>query len=424
MSTLDLVCLGYNPWSRMWKRNQQIIWGLANEAWIGKVLFLNPAVWASSLVVDSRRSFDLLGRSRLRAIVPRRISRKITVATPLHLPLEGRLPALARAQSQRTDKMIWRSVTEPFVLVVNRPDDPAVAPIPALMERAALRVFDWSDDFATFASTERDRSATRSACEHYMRSSDVVIAVNDRLGARARAFCDSVHVVRNGTDAASFARVITGEVKAASAMRSLPRPIIGYMGYRVADRLDLALIDFLASSRPDWSFVFVGPKVGEEPLKEILKTKPNVRVVGPVEYTKLPSYIGAFDVCILPNKVNTHTAGNDPIKLYDYLAAGKPVVSTGTAGVEIFDGLVSIADTAPQFLQAIERALSTNSPEEQTRRHRAAEVHSWQAKSRTVADIMLSALAAKAVPDSSRPGEASSRGAPRGDSRLIAPHAW
>jgi len=70
-------------------------------------------------------------------------------------------------------------------------------------------------------------------------------------------------------------------------MRGHARPVIGYMGYRVKDRLDLALIDFLAASRPDWSFVFVGPKVGEEPLEELLETRPNIRVVGPVDYTKL-----------------------------------------------------------------------------------------------------------------------------------------
>lgn len=378
----------------MWKRNQQLMWGLANEAWIGNVLFLNPAVWGSNLLVDPRRSFDLLGRSRLRAIVPRRVSPKVTVSTPLHLPLEGRLTSLARAQSKRVEKMIWRRVSEPFVLVVNRPDDPTLAPVPALMERAALRVFDWSDDFESFASTESDRSATRSACEHYLRSSDVVIAVNDRLGAKARTFCDSVHVVRNGTDAASFGRVLTGEVDPARSLHRLPRPIIGYMGYRVGDRLDVALIDFLARSRPEWTFVFVGPKVGKEPLEELLKTRPNVRVVGAVEYTKLPSVIAAFDVCILPNKVNTHTAGNDPIKLYDYLAAGKPVVSTATAGVELFDGIVEIADSAPSFLQAIERALAPTSPDEKMRRHRAAEAHSWQVKTQTVAQIMVSALVA------------------------------
>ena len=397
MSTVDLVCLGYNPWSRMWKRNQQLVWGLAQQPWIGKVLFLNPAVWGSSLVLDPRRSFDLLGRSRLRAIVPRRVSSKITVLTPLHVPLEGRLPALARAHKAHIEKTIAREITKPFVLLMNRPDDPALAPIPGLMDRAQLRLFDWSDDFESFAATESDRASTRVACEHYLRSADMVFTVNDALGARARAYCESVHVLRNGTDAQSFGRAMTREVRPARALRRLAHPVIGYVGYRVRDRLDLELIDFLAQSRPLWSFVFVGPKVGPEPLQAILDRRPNVTVVGPVDYLKLPSFVTAFDVCILPNRVNTHTAGNDPIKLYDYLAAGRPVVSTATAGVELFDSLVTIAESAPLFLEGIERAIATDSPEQRTRRHQAAYAHSWQERTRTVAEIVSDALVARGM---------------------------
>src|SRR6267142_1290958 len=95
MAPLDLICLGYNPWSRMWKRNQQIVWGLSQEGWIGKVLFLNPEVWAARL---------------RQGVVNRRIS-------------------------------------EPFILLVNRPADPDDPIVADLWRRAALRVFDWSDDF-------------------------------------------------------------------------------------------------------------------------------------------------------------------------------------------------------------------------------------------------------------------------------------
>lgn len=397
MQHVDLICLAYNPWSRMWKRNQQIVWGLSQEPWIRKVLFINPGAWCSRLLLNPLRSLDLVERSGWSAVVPRTVSSKITVCTPLHLPLAGRVGWLGRAQRRLTESIIWRRASEPFILLVNRPEEPGAPLMVELSNRAVLRVFDWSDDFETFAESEDQRSAIRGVCEHHLRSSDVTLAVNDRLGERARAVSASAHVVRNGTDVRNFGRVLSGNVKLPRSLRGLPRPIIGYIGYRVRERLDLDLIDFLAKARPGWSFVFVGPKVGEEPLKAILRRRLNVRVVGPVDYFDLPSFVAAFDACVLPNRINAHTAGNDPIKVYDYLGAGKPVVSTAVAGVEPFGGLVEIAESGAPFLDSIERVIATDSPDGRGRRQRAARVHSWEQRTRAVANILCDALAAKGL---------------------------
>jgi glycosyltransferase involved in cell wall biosynthesis len=397
VSTVDLICLGYNPWSRMWKRNQQIVRGLADLPWIGNVLFLNPPFWASNLVFDPDRAFALPGRSALRAVLPRRSGRKISIFTPLRFPLGGRFTAIRAAEDLILRRVIRRTTSRPYVLLVNRPDDPTDPLTHELFDNAAVRIFDWSDDFETFASTEADRLATRQACEWYISYSDVVLAVNEALGRRARVNAPSAHVLRNGTDARAFGRVVDGSVRPARLRGKHAERVVGYVGYRVRDRLDLELIDYLAASRPTWQFVFVGPTVGEEPLKEILASRSNVRVIPPVSYTDLPAVMAAFDACILPNRVNTHTSGNDPIKLYDYLAAGKPVVSTSTAGAEMFRELISVADTAEGFLHALENAMSSDSPAERRKRHSAAREHSWDARSQRVAEILSEALEQRAA---------------------------
>jgi glycosyltransferase involved in cell wall biosynthesis len=398
-STIDLVCLGYNPWSRMWKRNQQIVWGLSQEPWIGRVVFVNPDVWAAGLLLSPRRALNLVGRSNWKAVVPRAVAPKITVCTPLHLPLAGRLAWLRRTETRLTRGIIDRRIAGPVVLLVNRPADPNTPLVSDLWRRAVLRVFDWSDDFESFSHDDAERAATRAVCEHYVRACDVTFAVNDRLGARARAAgSPSAHVITNGTDVRNFQRALPGGVEIARPLRGLRRPVVGYIGYRVRDRLDLDLIDFLARARPDWSFVFVGPAVGDEPLAEILAVRPNVRVIPAVDYFALPAYLAAFDACVLPNRVNIHTAGNDPIKIYDYLAAGKPIVSTAVSGADRFGELVQIAASGAPFLQALDRALATDSPELRERRHQAAQAHSWEARTRVAAGVIREALAARGVP--------------------------
>ena len=388
MTMFDLVCLGYNPWSAMWKRNQQMVAALSRTQWIRDVLFVNPDVWTSSLL--SMRLGDRNMRARWRAIIPRSVDARIRVYTPLRLPLGGRLTAI-RQLELAAQQWVLNGVKRPFVLLVNRPVSPNEPLVASLLEQAALKVFDWSDDFETFASTDSDRAATREACEYYLRASDVTVAVNDHLGDKARRSSRNVHVIRNGTDVDRFgAALATRELP--KALRHLPRPIIGYSGYRVRDRLDLELIDHLVSSRPDWSFVFIGPHVGDEPLREIVRARRNVLALAPVDYTRLASYIANFDVCILPNRINAHTAGNDPIKLYDYLAAGKPIVSTRTSGADRLDGMVTIAEPGQPFLEAIEDELEKDSPATKAQRIQIAGNHSWGVRARQFAEVLHKAL--------------------------------
>jgi glycosyltransferase involved in cell wall biosynthesis len=261
-----------------------------------------------------------------------------------------------------------------------------------LMSRAALRVFDWSDDFAAFDTDEPERLRTENRCEQVLRASDVVLAVNHELGRRARAYNANVHVVRNGTDPSIIGQALDDRYPRAKALVSAKPPVVGYVGYRVADRLDVELIEYLAANRPDWTFAFVGPRVGDEPLADVMRRHANVRVFDAVEYRGLPAYFAAFDACILPNRLNEHTRGNDPIKIYDYLASGRPVVTTRTAGSEQFAGAIETAASHPEFLAALDRVLAGDSPAARQRRLAVARENSWQARVDVVSKILRDAI--------------------------------
>ena len=107
-------------------------------------------------------------------------------------------------------------------------------------------------------------------------------------------------------------------------------------------RIDSQLLDFLIEKRPNWKFVFVGPAHSAISLNDMA----TVRVfafLGPVKYEKLPSYIRYFNVAFVPFKTNEHTKGNDLLKLHDFLAMGKPIVSSGIGGANDLERVVMVA---------------------------------------------------------------------------------
>jgi glycosyltransferase involved in cell wall biosynthesis len=121
----------------------------------------------------------------------------------------------------------------------------------------------------------------------------------------------------------------------------------------------LQLLRALAEAHPEWSIVLIG-KVGEgdpstslEPLRGLA----NVHLLGPKAYETLPAYLKGFDTAILPNAINAYTRGMFPMKFFEYLAAGCPVVSTALPALRGYAGVASLADTHAEFIAAVERSL-------------------------------------------------------------------
>ncbi len=395
---VDLVCFGYNPWSRMWKRNQQMVAALARTPWIRRVLFVNPEARVEHLVKHPLRELRSPARERWRGLLPRTVDAKIRVFTPCRLPYASRLALLEVLTHRLLCRLAREHAERGFLLLVNGPTDPDAASLRYLFERAVLRIFDWSDDFEEFAVDAAERAWIRRACEYYLRRCDLVFTVNDRLGERARRLNRHVETIPNATSFPNFSRASTPDLAVAGPMRRLRRPIVGYVGWLTEQRLDQEILEHLTASRPEWSFVFIGPKASPRPLDERIARRPNVHLLRPVAYHALPGYLKAFDVCIIPNRINAFTDGNDPIKVYDYLATGKPIVSTRTSGVDRFAGLIRIADDGPAFLAAVEETLERDTAGMRQARLEAAREHSWEARMAVVTRLILERAATTAPP--------------------------
>jgi UDP-galactopyranose mutase len=185
---------------------------------------------------------------------------------------------------------------------------------------------------------------------------DVVFTGGHRLYEAKRGSHPEVHPFPSAVDVGHFqtARRATGDPADQAKLR---RPRIGYYGV-IDERLDLPLIEAIARRRPDWSIVLVGPVVKIDPAD--IPDLPNVHALGPKPYAELPAYLGGWDVAIMPFARNEATEYISPTKTPEYLAGGRPVVSTSIADVvrpygEL--GLARIADEPDDFIAAIEAAL-------------------------------------------------------------------
>jgi glycosyltransferase involved in cell wall biosynthesis len=197
----------------------------------------------------------------------------------------------------------------------------------------------------------------------------------------------------NATDPAKLGdAAIDGPV--APRLADLPRPIIGYVG-QVADKMDYGLIGQLARARPNWSFVFVGP-VWSSKQEQVaaLQALGNVHFFGKCPFDQLVHYLRGFDVCTLPHAISPLTRSMDPIKLYDYLASGKPIVSTAVAGVERFSDVVYVGHTLEEFLACLGMALQEDSNVRE-RRLRYAQENTWQQRGAAVWSIIQEHLLAR-----------------------------
>jgi teichuronic acid biosynthesis glycosyltransferase TuaH len=160
-------------------------------------------------------------------------------------------------------------------------------------------------------------------------------------------------------------------------LKSIQKPVIGYVGALQSIRLDINLLISIASARLDWYIVLVGPE-DENFRSSKLHQLPNVIFTGLRPVDKLPAYINSFDVCINPQLVNEVTIGNYPRKIDEYLAMGKPVVATKTRAMDIFKDYVYLAEDDKDYINFIEKALNETDSEMPDKRKEFAGQHTWE----------------------------------------------
>lgn len=219
--------------------------------------------------------------------------------------------------------------------------------------RASLIVYDCMDELSAFRMAP-PQLVQREA--DLMRRADVVFTGGQSLYESKRRLHANIHAFPSSVDIRHFEKACTAQSEPADQAH-IPRPRLGFCGV-VDERFDAGLICSLSVARPDWQFVIVGPTAKIDPAS--LPQAPNIHYLGQKAYDELPRYLGGWDVALMPFALNEATRFISPTKTPEYLAAGRPVVSTAIADVvhRYGDtGVVRIARSAREFERQIEAAL-------------------------------------------------------------------
>jgi glycosyltransferase involved in cell wall biosynthesis len=229
------------------------------------------------------------------------------------------------------------------------------------------------DDHASFSGY--DAQQVRRDEEDLCRRADLVVTTSMALQEAKAPLNPNTILVTHGVDYEHFSKALRDDLPIPEDMKDIPHPILGFFGL-IRDWVDLDLLAEVCRRRPDWHVVLIGDStVDLAPYRGL----PNMHFLGRRKYEELPAYCKAFDVGLIPFKVNRLTEAVNPIKLREYLAAGLPVVSTPMPEVKLYSHLIEVADTAEGFVRAVEAALATG-PDARTVRTAAMAVETWPMK--------------------------------------------
>jgi hypothetical protein len=208
-----------------------------------------------------------------------------------------------------------------------------------------------------------------------------VLATARRLADRLSLFNPNVHLLPNAAEPGAF----SCSAPEPDDLRGVPRPIAGYVG-SIAPWLDMALLEKAARLLPRVSFVLVGPiLLGAEVSR--LRAQPNVHLLGARPHSVVPSYVQAFDVCLIPFLLNEITLSVNPIKFWEYLSAGKHVVATPLPELEPFSSVADLTADAALFVQAIEHRAS-NPDTGRAERLQVASQNTWRHRVETLLRVI------------------------------------
>jgi hypothetical protein len=251
----------------------------------------------------------------------------------------------------------------------------------------SMIVYDCLDRHEAFSWAQGPELDTET---RLLRKADVVVASSRDLVDRLAGMGVDAALLRNAADVA-FLGTAREQGEVLPAIREVAKPRIGFVGY-IADWVDLDLLDYVARERPQWGIVLAGKR--NVPDHSVFH-RPNVRFIGPIPYLELPLLLRGLDVCLVPFKKNALTKAADTIKIFEYLSAGRRVVSTDFEQAKEFSQFVSVAATQEEFLREIELLLGRGPPTAPPELGSMLQEFDWDARTRVLERLMEESLALK-----------------------------
>lgn len=245
---------------------------------------------------------------------------------------------------------------------------------------AKIKIFDTVDNLMFHNQLKRFRKKIKRAYEWVNRNADLVVISS--VSQRKMFSPDTNLFLSPSAVDPIFQKCENRFIP--EDIRNIKKPLVGYVGV-LQDRIDIDLMGEVIKLLPNHSFVFVGRVLTPAYFKTIMNY-PNVHFLGHRKSADIPDYMKNFDVCIIPHKINELTNSMNPLKIYEYLACGRPIVSTPVAGIEDFEKYIYLAKDSKAFSGAIVKSIFDNNGTLEKERRDIVHPHSWDNRAK---DLML-----------------------------------
>jgi glycosyltransferase involved in cell wall biosynthesis len=353
----DIVMISTADWDEeLWTNKQQIAWRLAGDF---RILYVEPlAGLASGKRGYSHRYWrDPSGVHVFRPPGTMPFGQKVSSVNELNHRL---VSPLIRDQIKKLglkDYILWLypPSSAPYLKTLN----------------PELSCYDCVDEYACMPG--HWMQATRQMERKLIMGVDVVFTTAQFLYETRKKHNPNTHLIPNVADFEHFNKANT--VQPSKELEGFGKPVIGYIG-ALNYKLDDTLMHNLFSMKPEWTFLLIGPDRGFG-IERFLRY-PNVRYLGKKSTEELPSLMAGMDACMIPYKLDSYTRGVLPLKFFEYLASGRPVIATPLPDIAVYDGLVDLGNSAEDFVAAISRRLENDSIDDKKKRIEEAGKHSWQ----------------------------------------------
>jgi UDP-galactopyranose mutase len=323
----DLICFSHLRWDFVYQRPQHL---LSRAAHNRRVFIIEEPIFDNSsmrLEVSEREE----GVHIVVPYLPEGLSSEVATQAVLR-----RMVDRLFTEQQITDFVLWYYTPMPLAFTQHL--------------KPLATIYDCMDELSAFKGAP---ASLKKREEQLFERADLVFTGGQSLYEAKRSQHRAVHAFPSSIDREHFAKA-RGPVSDPADQKSIPHPRLGFFGV-IDERFDTELLDSMAGARPEWQFVMIGPVVKINP--GILPRHKNIHYLGGKNYRELPSYLAGWDVALLLFARNEATRFISPTKTPEYLAAGKPVVSTSIRDVVRpygEQGLVKIADTAIEFIAAVD----------------------------------------------------------------------
>jgi UDP-galactopyranose mutase len=366
-TALPIICFSHLRWGFVWQRPQHLLTRLARGR---RAYFVEEPTFSPECTYSFLAAELVSGVEVITPVFPESMFSRHGFGSHINDEISCLLNTYCSGPVDLQSAIVWYYTPM------------AMGALPASVDPQIV-IFDAMDELANFRNAPQE---LRHNEQVLLRQADLVFAGGPSLYNSRKDHHPDAHCFASGVDASHFAQP-QGCVP--HDMVRFRRRVVGFYGV-LDERIDFRLLNELAQLRPDWDVVLIGPtaKITDADLAH----QPNIHYLGMRTYDQLPAYLARFDAAILPFALNEATAFISPTKTLEYLAGGKPVVSTRvTDVVHLYGEVVEVADTAEEFVSSIEARWSESISVTRARQHRISEIlaeHDWDTIAERMAELI------------------------------------